>query len=128
VNKILFKKGGVTVGPINLSTLPTLRGSGKQVKWAEDIRREVIRVLEECRKVAEAAAIDPDGKHRFVRRDYDRLKRSLAQMELAVELIDRFRWITKDKEDFAKIDDLKKGFPVGSRFLTFAKNHWFDRA
>src|SRR5690606_41910611 len=40
---------------LKLSDLPALQGTEKQVKWAEDIRCEVFRVLEECRKVAEQA-------------------------------------------------------------------------
>ena len=108
---------------LKLSDLPALQGTEKQVKWAEDIRHEVVRVLEECRKVAEQA---PERRKPKLEKAHNRLVESLRGTVHAATVIDRFRWITKDKPMAQKINDIGKGIPMElhNPFLVFAWNHF----
>lgn len=106
-----------------LSELPPLRGTEKQVKWAEDIRREVLRVLEECRKVAEQA---PERKKPKLEKAYNRLVESLRGMVHASLIIDRFRLVLKQEKMTDKINTIGRGIPMEQHnpFLVFAWNHF----
>lgn len=108
---------------LKLSEFPSLQGTEKQVKWAEDIRREVIRVLEECRKVAEQA---PERRKPKLEKAYNRLAESLRGTVHAATVIDRFRWVLKHEKMVDKINTIGKGVPMEQHnpFLVFAWNHF----
>lgn len=108
---------------LKLSDLPALQGTEKQVKWAEDIRREVVRVLEECRKVAEQA---PERKRAKLEKGYDRLLENIRGTIHASLIIDRFRLVLKHEKMVDKINDIGKGIPMElhNPFLVFAWNHF----
>jgi len=108
---------------LKLSDLPALQGTEKQVKWAEDIRREVVRVLEECRKVAEQA---PERRKPKLEKAHNRLVESLRGMVHAAAVIDRFRWVIKHEKMVDKINDIGKGIPMElhNPFLVYAWNHF----
>ena len=106
-----------------LKDLPALQGTKKQVKWAEDIRREVIRVLEECRKVAEQA---PERRKPKLEKAYIRLVESLRGTVHASVIIDRFRWVLKHEKMVDKINTIGRGIPMEqyNPFLVYAWNHF----
>lgn len=108
---------------LKLSDLPAIQGTEKQVKWAEDIRREVVRVLEECRKVAEQAA---ERKRAKLEKAHNRLVESLRGMVHASVIIDRFRLILKQEKMTDKINTIGKGIPMElhNPFLVYAWNHF----
>ena len=112
---------------LKLSDLPALQGTEKQVKWAEDIRREVIRVLNECRKVAEQAA---ERKRAKLEKAHNRLVESLRGMVHASVIIDRFRLILKQEKMTDKINTIGKGIPMElhNPFLVYAWNHFRKEA
>lgn len=104
--------------------LPQLLGSPKQVKWAEDIRSEVLRVLEKCRHVVET--VKPEKFQGHIRKEYENARKWAESETMAVIFIDRFRYITsKKKSDRIKVENLKKGF--GNKFFfNIACNYWYD--
>lgn len=110
-----------------LKDLPSLQGTEKQVKWAEDIRREVVRVLEECRKVAEQAA---ERKRVKLEKAHNRLVESLHGMVHASVIIERFRLILKQEKMTDKINTIGKGIPLElhNPFLVYAWNHFRKEA
>lgn len=99
--------------------LPALTGSEKQIKWAEEIRSEVVEVLDRCWGI-----VQEKGKEREFQRAYDRLVNEISDYELAAEVIDRFREIGYKTEEISKIGVLKKGFLTGRRFFLFVQNQF----
>lgn len=116
-----FEEEGEGEWLIGEPELPELLGSPKQVAWADEIRREIFRLLDRCRDVLKQA-----GKwDRSVQKEYLRAKRWVYRQFLAVELIRRFRFLTSRKPDRQKIDDLRKGFEF--RILSnLAERHWIE--
>lgn len=104
--------------------LPQLLGSPKQIQWAEDIRSEVLRLLEKCRFIVEQAK--PEKFQGLIRKEYENAREWVESERMAVAYIDRFRYITsKKKSDRIKVEDLKKGF--GDRFFfNIACKYWYD--
>jgi len=114
---------GSKMKELKLLDLPALQGTEKQVKWAEDIRHEVIRILEECRKVAEQA---PERRKPKLEKAYNRLVESLRGTVHASVIIDRFRLILKQEKMTDKINTIGKGIPmeIHNPFLVYAWNHF----
>jgi len=102
--------------------LPALMGSPKQVAWADEIRLEVLRLLDRCREVVKRAAPE---KWARVRNEYRTARQWVYREVLAAELIHRFRFITARKPDWQKIEDLKKGFQ-DRRLFNLAGRYWTD--
>lgn len=100
--------------------LPELIGTEKQVKWAEDIRKDVLETLDRCWKI-----VEKEGKEGEYQRHYDRLVTQIETSEYALELIDRFKSISYKEQLIDKIDVLKRGFRIGTRFFNFAQNKMF---
>lgn len=103
--------------------MKNLMGSPKQIAWAKDIRAEVIRMLEKCRYVVEAAA--PHKFKGIVKKEYENARCWTENEALAAVFIEKFRYITIEKSDRLKVEDLKKGF--GQRFFfNIACKYWYD--
>ena len=104
--------------------LPQLLGSPKQIQWAEDIRSEVLRLLEKCRHVVETAK--PEKFQGLIRKEYENARKWAESETMAVIFIDRFRYITSNKKsDRIKVEDMKKGF--GNKFFfNIACNNWYE--
>ena len=101
--------------------LPQLLGSPKQVKWAEDIRSEVLRVLEKCRFIVEQ--VKPEKMEGRTKKEYQRAKEWAEKTQEAFMFIDRFRFMTAKKADRYKAEELRKAFGRGA-FFTIALNYW----
>src|SRR5690606_39193202 len=116
------RKGGLE--RLMKKELPQLLGSPKQIQWAEDIRSEVLRLLEKCRYVVETAK--PERFQGLIRKEYETAREWAESERMAVAYIDRFRYITsKKKSDRIKVEDLRKGF--GDRFFfNIACKYWYD--
>src|SRR5690606_27542853 len=102
--------------------LPQLIGSEKQVKWAEDIRSEVLRVLEKCRFIVEQ--VKPEKMEGRTKKEYQKAKEWAEKTQEAFMFIDRFRFMTAKKADRYKAEDLRKAFGRGGAFFTIALNYW----
>lgn len=103
--------------------LPQLIGSEKQVKWAEDIRSEVLRVLEKCRFIVEQ--VKPEKmEERLTKKEYQKAKEWVEAQDKAFMFIERFRFMTAKKADRYKAEDLRKVFGRGGAFFTIALNYW----
>jgi len=104
--------------------LPQLLGSPKQIQWAEDIRSEVLRLLEKCRFIVEQAK--PEKFQGLIRKEYETAREWAESERMAVTFIERFRGITNEnKSDRIKVENLKRGF--GNRFFfNIACKYWYD--
>ena len=103
--------------------LPQLLGSEKQVKWAEDIRSEILRIIEKCHFIVEQ--VKPEKmKERSTKKEYQRAKEWAEKTQEAFMFIDRFRFMTAKKADRYKAEELRKAFGRGGAFFTIALNYW----
>src|SRR5690606_35325413 len=101
--------------------LPQLLGSENQVKWAEDIRSEILRIIGKCRFIVEQ--VKPEKMEGRTKKVYQRAKEWAEKTQEAFMFIDRFRFMTAKKADRYKAEELRKAFGRGA-FFTIALNYW----
>lgn len=97
-----------------------MRGSEKQIRWAEDIKVNVLAIISEAIVACEKSSISDAQKEAFVGQ-MNTLRYNVENVEYAGELIDVFGSLKHTGDYKSDIKALKSALRIGDLNKTFSK-------